>query len=237
MHVAKEGGAFHQHGVAGVHQRLEQQVHAAGAAGGGKHAVALHGEAEVRLEIGRKALQKGRIALGCAILQDAFSVGQQHVARKIGAEPVGQGIQRRVAPGEADHAGPAQHLEDLTDGAAGHLVKPAGVGNRVHQNPSFCIAGPLRPEKRKPPASRKGGRRRKIAVPLPLWRADAPSAALQAPRCKRRTVGPLLMKNRFTAGLREVFTWTAAAFFHLPKALLRRTGPGYLVPSLPMVVL
>ena len=182
LHVAKEGGAFHQHGVAGVHQRLEQQVHTAGAAGGGKHAVALHGEAEVRLEIGRKALQKGRIALGCAILQDTFSVGQQHVAREIGAEPVGQGIQRRVASGEADHAGPAQHLEDLTDGAAGHLVKPAGVGNRVHQNPSFCIAGLLRPGKRKPPASRKGGRRRKIAVPLPLWRTDAPSAGLAGPR-------------------------------------------------------
>ena len=181
MHVAKEGGAFHQHGVAGVHQRLEQQVHTAGAAGGGKHAVALHGEAEVRLEIGRKALQKGRIALGCAILQDAFSVGQQHVAREIGAEPVGQGIQRRVASGEADHAGPAQHLEDLTDGAAGHLVKPAGVGNRVHQNPSFALPDPSgrKKESRLPPA--RGGRRRKIAVPLPLWRADAPSAGLAGP--------------------------------------------------------
>ena len=133
LHVAKEGRAFHQHRVAGVDQRLEQQVHAAGAARGGKHAVAGHGEAEVRLEVFRQAFDKGRIALRGAVLQNALAVDKQHVARKLGAELVGQGVQRRVAAGEADHAGTAQHLEDLADGAAGHVVKPAGEGNRLHE--------------------------------------------------------------------------------------------------------
>lgn len=133
LHVAKEGWAFHEYRIAGIDQRLEQQVHAAGAAGGGKHAVAIHGKTKVALEVCRQAFQKGRIALRGAVLQNALAVREQRIARKIGAQLIRQGIQRRVAAGEADHAGTAQHLEDLADGAAGHVVKPAGEGNRLHE--------------------------------------------------------------------------------------------------------
>jgi len=38
----------------------------------------------------------------------------------------------------------------------------------------------------------------------------------------------------FTSGLEEVFAFAAAAFFHHPKALLRRACKGYLIPSLPI---
>ena len=100
------------------------------------------------------------------------------------------------------------------------------------------MAGLLRPEKRKPPPSllgRKATENR--GTTSVLARGRALSGPCRPLRCKRRTVGPLLGKDRFTAGLGEVFTGAAAAFSHLPKALLRRTCPGYLVPSLPMVVL
>ncbi len=42
-------------------------------------------------------------------------------------------------------------------------------------------------------------------------------------RCNRRT-GDSLLKCLFGIGLRDVFTPVPAAFFHQPKALLKRRG-------------
>ena len=72
----------------GFTSALQQQVHAAGAARGGKHCGrACHGEADnASSDRPSRLSTKGRIPFRSAVLQDALAVGQQHLdarARRI----------------------------------------------------------------------------------------------------------------------------------------------------------
>ena len=187
LHIAKEGGAFHQHGVAGVDESLEQQVHAAGGARGGQHAVGFKVEAVHFGKIAAQAFHKGRIALRSAILQNALAIGLEHIGSQFGANLIRQSRQRRIAARKTDHAGLGQILEDLSNGAAGNAVKAL----RKSQTFRDHLFQP--PSKIKSRLSPRFGEEGDVdRGTTSVWHAKKrmPSVSQERlSRCKRRTVG------------------------------------------------
>ena len=140
LHVAQEGGAFHQHRIARVQQRVAEQPHALGSPGNRQQRALTHLQGQMLPQILRQALRKGRITLRGPILQDPLPVGKQNLPGQLRTLGVGQGLTCRVPSRERNHVGLGRHLEDLPNGAAGDVLKPLGKGSDplVHARSSSC---------------------------------------------------------------------------------------------------
>ena len=226
LQIAQEGRILHKNHIPGVNQRLAEQIHGLGGAGDRQHGGDV--APQLRLHIGHEALQKRRIPLRRAILQDALAVLLQHLPGDAGHRFVRQGGQGRIAPREGNHAGLGNHLEYFADGAAAHPVKAPGEGQRVkvHEESLLC--------KEKHPPERTAQEGDSVTVPLPC---SAPKGALSEdqtilPRCNRRT-GCRLLATRVQRMARSCIRRRRTAFFHQPKALFRHGRYGYSFSSLP----
>ena len=143
LHVAQEGGVLHHHLVAGVDQRLAQQVHGLGGAGDRQDLVRRAVKGKPVLEIGHQAFPKRRVALGGPVLQQDLSLVQQQFLGQLRAGFIRQGAGGGVAARKGDHARHGQQLENLADGAARNAIETAGKlqGFNIHRFLPFLNVG------------------------------------------------------------------------------------------------
>src|SRR6218665_3032653 len=122
----QEGGAFDDDFVAGVDQRLAQQVQRLLAAGGDDQVLGADVQGGLAGHEGGQLLAQRLVALGGAVLQGRAGVLLQRLlAGRAYALDVEQGAVRKAA-GQADDAGLAQQFEKLADGGGFYVVQ-AGV--------------------------------------------------------------------------------------------------------------
>ena len=124
LHVAEEGGIFDENIVTGIDECLAKQIHGLGGAGdrqdGGNVAF------QHVTDILQQAFDKGRIAFGGPVLQQHLALFAENLIRDDTDRIVGQGRRGRIAAGKGDHPGLGDDLENLTDRAAGNLIKTMG---------------------------------------------------------------------------------------------------------------
>ena len=169
LHISQKGGAFHQHRIPRIEERLAKQIHAGRASRGRQHVRRLRFKAVMLLQIGDQAFHKGRIPFGSPILQNPFAIVQQHLPGELGAFPVGKGFGGRASSREGNHVGAGQHLKDFPNGTAGHMIESGGKAQSFWQHDSHSPLHRRRLQANTKIAFLPNGRKaRKIAVPLPF---------------------------------------------------------------------